>query len=88
MRETINEKVSVVAVYSHRKRFFAPYTLGWQNKEYKIGEIGFHHKIKNGETLHHVFECVDQTKSMWFRLNFDTKNLNWTLEAVSDGLAS
>lgn len=87
MRELINEKVSVIAIYSSQKRYFAPYTLAWQNKEYKIGEIGFHHKIKNGETLHHIFECADKLESMSFRLNFDTKNLSWTLEAVSDGLA-
>ena len=88
MRDTINDSVSVVSVYSSRKQYFAPHTISCQNKEYKIGEIGFHHHIKEGDVLHHVFECVDTQKSLWFRLNFDTKKLTWILEVVSDGLAS
>jgi len=88
MREPINERVSVVSIYSSRKHYFAPYTISWQNKDYRIGEIGFHHQIKEGDILHHIFECVDNQKSLWFRLNFDTKKLTWTLEVVSDGLAS
>ena len=88
MREPINERVSVVSVYSSRKHLFAPYIISWQNKEYKIGEIGFHHTTKQGEVLHHIFDCTDNHKNLSFRLNFDTKKLSWTLEVVSDGLAT
>ena len=88
MREPINERVSVLSVYSCRKHYFAPYTISWHNREYKIGEIGFHHQVKEGDILHHIFECVDSQKMLWFRLNFDTKKLTWTLEVVSDGLAA
>ena len=87
MREIINEKISVVSIYSSKKRCFVPYSLSWQNRDYKIGKIGFRHQIKNGNTLHHIFECVDNQNTVWFRLNLDTKNLSWTLEVVSDGLA-
>ena len=88
MREVINERVSVISVYSSRRHYFAPHTVSWQNREYKIGEIGFCHQIKQGDVLHHVFECVDAQKSLWFRLDFNTKKLTWTLEIVSDGLAA
>jgi hypothetical protein len=46
------------------------------------------HRYKHGDTWHHIFEVVDKEKTLAFRLNFDTKELSWTLEVVSDGLAS
>jgi hypothetical protein len=87
MREKINEKVSVVTIFSAKKRTFAPYVVSWQNIEYKVGEIGYHHAVKDGEVLHHIYELVDRERTLWMRLNFDTSNLHWTLEAISDGLA-
>lgn len=88
MREKINEEVSVVMYYSAKQRRAMPYTISWQNKEYSVGTIGYHHSVREGATLHHIFELVDKENSLWFRLNFDTSNLHWLLEAVSDGLAS
>ncbi|HUD03503.1 MAG TPA: hypothetical protein VMR51_01830 [Patescibacteria group bacterium] len=88
MREKINEKVSVVTVFSAKRRAAAPYVVSWQNKEYKVGEIGYHHTIKDGEVLHHIYELADKESTLWMRLNFDTSTMQWTLEAVSDGLAS
>jgi hypothetical protein len=43
--------------------------------------------VKDGQTLHHIFELVDRQETLWFRLNLDTSNLHWLLEAVSDGNA-
>lgn len=86
MREKINEEVSVVMYYSARRRQAIPHTISWQNKEYFVGTIGYHHTTRDGEVLHHIFELVDRDETMWFRLNFDTSNLHWMLEAVADGL--
>lgn len=88
MREKINEEVSVVMYYSARKRAALPHLISWQNKEYVVGEIGYHHTVKEGQTLHHIFELVDKEQALWFRLNLDTSNLHWKLEAVSDGFAN
>ena len=88
MREKINEEVSVVMYYSARRREAVPHTISWQNREYFVGKIGYHHTVKDGATLHHIFELVDKEQTLWFRLNLDTSNLHWTLEAVSDGLAA
>ena len=88
MREKINEEVSVVMYYSARKRLALPHLVSWQNREYFVGKIGYHHTVKDGQTLHHIFELVDKEQTIWFRLNLDTSNLHWLLEAVSDGLAS
>jgi len=85
MREKINQRVSVVTVFSAKQRAAAPYLISWQNKDYQVGKIGYHHTVRQGETLHHIYELVDKDNTMSFRLNFDTSNLHWTLEAVSDG---
>jgi hypothetical protein len=87
MKERINEEVSVVMYYSSKQRTALPHLLSWQNKEYQVGKIGYHHKVKQGATLHHIFELVDRDNNLWFRLNLNTSNLHWVLEAVSDGLA-
>lgn len=88
MREKINQKISVVTVFSARQKAAAPYMINWQNKDYHVGKVGYHHTIRRGETLHHIYEIVDKENRLHFRLNFDTSNLHWTLEAISDGLAS
>lgn len=87
MREKINEEVSVVMYYSARKRQALPHLISWQNKEYAVGEVGYHHTVRDGQTLHHIFELADRDNNLWFRLNFDTSNLHWSLEAISDGSA-
>jgi hypothetical protein len=86
MREKIDEEVSVVMYYSAQKRIALPHLIHWQNKDYAVGKIGYHHTTKEGSTLHHIFELSDDQASLWFRLNLNTANLHWRLEAVSDGL--
>jgi len=87
MREIINEEVSVVMYFSAKQKLALPHLVHWKNKDYPVGEVGFHHTVWAGKTLHHIYELVDRDESLWLRLNFDTSNLHWTLEAVSDGLA-
>jgi acyl dehydratase len=87
MREQINQEVSVVSFFSAKKRLSLPHIISWQGREYAVGKIGFHHTVRHGETLHHIFELVDQKETLWMRLNLNTANLHWTLEAVSDGEA-
>ena len=88
MRERIDEEVSVVMYYSARKRVALPHIMSWRGEEYDVGEIGYHHKVLDGKTLHHVFEFIDKTSTYWFRLNFNTDNLHWNLEVISDGNAN
>ena len=85
MREKINEEVSVVMYYSAKQRAAQPHTISWRNQEYRVGKIGYHHTVRDGQTLHHIFELVDKQEAVWFRLDFDTSNLHWKLEAVHDG---
>jgi hypothetical protein len=85
MRETINEEVSIVMYYSARRRLALPHVISWRNRDYRVGKIGYHHTIRDGQTLRHIFELVDNEESMWFRVSLDTQNLHWTLIAVHDG---
>lgn len=87
MRTKIDEEVSVIMYYSAKRRAAVPHLISWQNKEYPIGEIGYHHTVHDGATLHHIYELVDKDNTLWFRLNLDTSNLHWKLETISDGLA-
>ena len=87
MREKINEEVSVISVYSARRRVAFPHLVTWQNNDYKVAKIGYHHTVREGQTLHHIFELTVKETNLWMRLNLDTSNLHWKLEVVSDGIA-
>ncbi|KKS98173.1 MAG: hypothetical protein UV73_C0003G0115 [Candidatus Gottesmanbacteria bacterium GW2011_GWA2_43_14] len=86
MNEKINEKVSVVTVFDREKRTVTPRKIKWQGRLYTIEKIGYHHKVKQGKKLLHIFSVCNN--SLAFKLEFDTETLFWTLTEVSDGLAS
>jgi hypothetical protein len=88
MREKINEEVSVVMYYNSRAKVAKPHLLNWQNNDYLLGKVDYHHQVIDGKTLHHIYELCDKEQTLWFRLNLNTSNMHWLLEAVSDGLAS
>ncbi|KKR31465.1 MAG: hypothetical protein UT63_C0069G0003 [Candidatus Gottesmanbacteria bacterium GW2011_GWC2_39_8] len=85
MNETINEKISVVTVYDQVQGLVIPKKVKWQGRVYEITKIGYHHKVKEGNKLLHIFAVSND--SIAFRLRLDTDNLHWTLEEISDGLA-
>lgn len=60
-----------------------PYKLKWNGKEYLIKSVGYHHKVKEGKTIIHIFSCSSAT--LGFRLRFNSDTLSWTLEEVEDG---
>jgi hypothetical protein len=86
MREKINQEISVISVFSARQRAAAPYLISWQNSDYQVGKIGYHHTIRRGVTLHHIYEVTDKDGNLCFRLNHNTDNLHWVLEVIHDGL--
>ncbi len=86
MREKINERVSVVSYYSAKRGVTMPYMIHWKNREYHIGELGLVHKYKDGDIYYHIFEVVDKDQGLSFRLNYNSKELSWTLEVITDGL--
>lgn len=86
MVQEINEKVDILAISRKGRGIIVPIRMQWKNKTYTIRKIGLQHPIHEGRRLFHIFECTDG--SLFFRLKHDTENLQWTLEAITDGLSS
>jgi len=83
MLEKINEVVSVIASYNSEKNRFIPYKMRWRLRDYFIKRLAYHHKVREGRNLSHIFHVTDG--NLDFRMRFDTEDLNWILEEVSDG---
>jgi hypothetical protein len=86
MIQEINEKVDILAISRKGRGIVVPIRMQWKNKDYTIKKIGLRHPVREGRVLYHIFECTDG--SLFFRLKHDTESLQWTLEAITDGLPS
>jgi len=84
MIQKVSVPVSVNLVFDHKIRRVFPKSVVWEGKNYPVAKIGLHHTYRQGRTLYHVFSVA--CPSIFFRLVFNTDNLFWTLEEISDGL--
>jgi hypothetical protein len=84
MIQDIKAPITTQLIYDHKKNKAYPTKLLWDGNEYKINKIGMHYTYKNGNNLIHVFTVSTATLS--FKLLFNTENLFWTVEQISDGL--
>lgn len=84
MHEKIGEKISVVSLHNRDQEAY-PFGFKWQGQLYRVEKIGYHHKVREGRNLQHIFSVTDGQYA--FRLKYETDNLTWTLEEVSDGTA-
>ena len=75
MINVLKEKVRVVMVDG------VPKALEWQGRR-NVDKIGLHHYYRDGRRLIHVFGVISD--NLFFRISFDTDDLRWTLEEVSD----
>ena len=82
MNIPVYEKVSVVVIY-RPSLSSTPRKMKWQAREYIFTKYNYHHAIRKGRTLFHIFHL--SSEKMDFRLCFDTESLEWTLEEVYDG---
>ena len=80
MREGLNEPVNVLAIYSHKTKDFRPLFLTWQGVDYRLGQVDFYHKTKQGTTVLHHFSLATKDASVYFKLLLNARTLNWTLE--------
>ncbi len=77
---TIHEPISVVTVFNHEKRTAVPRKFLWKNREYMVTKIGYHHAVREGRTLFHIFHVTDGVSD--FRLIMNTESLQWILEEI------
>jgi len=75
--------ISILALFNHKKRAFEPIVIFWEGRKYKVRKIGYHHAIKEGTNLFHIFSILCDT--LFFRVRLDAQNLVWTVEEISDG---
>lgn len=86
MLEKIDIPVTVYLIFNAESRSVEPRALVWNGRTYKVSKVGLHHKYKQGRILFHVFSVA--SKDMFFRLIFNTENLQWRLKQISDGMAN
>ena len=75
--QIIDEKVNVILSSN------IPLSIFWRGRVYKITKIGLHHNFYEGKILIHIFSVLSGT--LFFKLKFDTKNLEWRLLETYDG---
>lgn len=83
MIQKITAPISVLTLFDHKKHIFTPLYVSWDGEKYKIKKIGYHHKVREGKVLFHIFSVISET--LFFRLKFDTESLLWVVEEISDG---
>lgn len=85
MNQRIYEKIDVITIYKRISGETTPYKIRWNGRAYLITKVGYHHTVRTGRTVYHIFHvCTD---SLAFRLRHDPDTLHWMLEEVSDGMA-
>ncbi len=77
MAESINESISVDLLSNHLKGKAWPWLVHWRGNRYMITKVGFHHTVRDGRTLYHVFSVTDGNS--FFKLQFNTDTLSWKL---------
>lgn len=80
MSATIHEKVSVVSVFNHLNGFVMPKKMRWQGRDYVMRQFAYHHRVREGRNIIHIFHVSDGDQD--YRLRLDTETLQWTLEEV------
>ncbi|HEV8600978.1 MAG TPA: hypothetical protein VGQ87_00025 [Patescibacteria group bacterium] len=75
MFEQINEPVEVGVLFKQGKTL--PVKFFWQGREYLIKTVNLSYSAWEGRTKFYYFAVSDSVN--YFKLKFDTQNLNWTL---------
>jgi len=83
MNEKVFEKISVITSYNVEKNQVIPHKIRWQLRDYFIKKLSYYHKVRDGRTLLHIFDVTDG--NLDFRLRFNSDDLTWMLEEISDG---
>lgn len=86
MNEIINEKISVITSFNKESRSVMPKKIRWQGRDYLIQSVSYHHIVREGKKLLHIFHVTDGASD--FRLRLDTETLHWTLEEIYDGAST
>jgi hypothetical protein len=79
----INERVDIVAVFSHRSgsnAFCVPKKMRWRGQDISLTDLSLRHPTVAGKRMIHVFHVSDGANN--YRLEFDAEQLKWQLVAM------
>ncbi len=85
MVRRVNQPVSVELLVDEGHRQAVPRWVRWAGKTYRVEELGFYHRYREGRKTWHVWSVNVGTLDM--RLELDSESLACVLREVSDGLA-
>ncbi|HEX5430135.1 MAG TPA: hypothetical protein VFX17_03625 [Patescibacteria group bacterium] len=75
MLEQINEPIEVVTIFRQGKA--VPFKFLWNSKEYLVKKVNLSYSSREGQGKIYYFAVSDSVN--YFKLQFDTETLNWTL---------
>ena len=81
----LSQLVSVGLLLNGERGVPVPRWVRWDQKTYRVEEVGLYHTVRKGNRKIHVFSVNVGTLDM--RLEIDGETLAATLTEVSDGLA-
>lgn len=82
MAESIDESISVDLLSNHLKGKAWPWLIHWRGNRYMMTKVGFHHTVRDGRVLYHLFSVTDGTT--FFKLQFNTETLGWRLVEIDN----
>jgi hypothetical protein len=71
----INEPIQVATLFKEGK--ITPLKFFWQNREFRVTKVNLSYHHFEGRTKVYYFAVSDN--SNYFKLQFDSNSLNWTL---------
>lgn len=60
-----------------------PKAILWEGRVYQVRQVGYHHTVRTGRTLYHVFSVT--CDGLFFRIVCNTDTLSWEVEEIADG---
>lgn len=76
----ILEPINVWVLFKGNK--VHPYYFFWRGRQIKVEKVNLVHTSKEGNNIFYHFSC--SSGGNFYRLKFDTRKLNWVLEAVEE----
>lgn len=80
MQDLFDEPVSALISYNAKTNAIMPRKMMWKGREYTFTKMGYHHTVRIGRVLHHIFHVTDGAAD--YRLRMNTETLEVVLEDV------
>lgn len=80
MQDIFEEPVSALFSYNAKTHAIMPRKMVWKGREYIFTKLGYHHTVRIGRTLNHIFHVTDGVND--YRLRINTETLEVVLEDV------